>query len=159
MTPQTATTANPLSLQASKKANAAVRAAFQDEYHSAIMAVLPSILTQYVQDLQTTDDPEIRRKGLAYFSQVVGVEAEKKQDATTNRPVVTINIGRAAAPMTITAETAGVIQSFQSHAPSASAPTDESELLSLDSMLAEGVGPSALMRSHLYINDDITDVA
>ena len=147
-----------LDLQAVRKARTAARAAFQDDYHSAIMAVLPAILTQYVEDLQTTEDPEIRRKGLAYFSQVIGVDAEKKQDVATNRPVVTINIGRAAAPMTITAVTAEVIQSFQGEA-RIDEPTDEDDLLSLDSMLAGGAVPSTLMRSRLYINDDITDVA
>lgn len=150
----TAEVLNILDLQAARRARIAAREEFQDDYHGAIMAVLPDILTQYVQDLQTTQDPEIRRKGLAYFTQVVGVEAEKKPDVATNRPVVTINIGRAAAPMTITADTATVIESFQRERGGQDV-TDENELLSLDSLLAGGAAPSALMRSRLYVNHDL----
>ena len=65
-------------LRLAKRQGAFKRAEFQEEYHDAIRAVLPKMLTAYISDILTTDDPEVRRKGIAYFSQVIGVEAEKK---------------------------------------------------------------------------------
>lgn len=93
-----------INVRATKRSNALTRLAFQEQYHSTIMAVMPSILADYIQDLRTSTDLEDRRKGLVYLSQIVGVEVDKKQDVGSGRAVVTINFGGAGAPQQVTIE-------------------------------------------------------
>ena len=69
-----------------------LKAEFKEQYHDVIRGNMLALLGSYVQDLLTTEDPEVKRKGLAYFSNVVGVEAEKKSDPMANLPVFNITI-------------------------------------------------------------------
>lgn len=145
-------------LRLAKRQGAFKRAEFQEDYHDAIRAVLPKMLTAYISDILTTDDPEVRRKGIAYFSQVIGVEAEKKVEAGSTRAVVTINFGRHTplAPQQVVVVTETIVQDVidvRSRLDAEEAPGDE---------LADLLGvarPSELMRANQYINDEAMDDA
>ena len=145
-------------LRLAKRHGVVKRAEFQEDYHDAIRAVLPKMLTAYISDILTTNDPEVRRKGIAYFSQVIGVEAEKKVEAGSTRAVVTINFGRASplAPQQIVVVTETIVQDVidvRSRLDAEESPGDE-----LDDLL--GVArPSAMMRANQYINDEVVDDA
>jgi hypothetical protein len=80
------------------------KAEFKERYHDVIRGNMLALLEGYITDLMTTEDPEVRRKGLAYFSQVVGVEAEKKVDPMANLPVFNITINGGGVQLTATKE-------------------------------------------------------
>lgn len=140
-------------LRLAKRHGVVKRAEFQEDYHDAIRAVLPKMLTAYISDILTTDDPEVRRKGIAYFSQVIGVEADKKVEAGSTRAVVTINFGGPAPTLVQQVVVAEIIVQdvidVRSRLDAEGDPGDE-----LDDLL--GVArPSAMMRAHQYINDEM----
>lgn len=144
-------------LRLAKRQGAFKRAEFQEDYHDAIRAVLPKMLTAYISDILTTDDPEVRRKGIAYFSQVIGVEADKKVEAGSTRAVVTINFGGpASTPVQQVVVTEIIVQEV----------TDVRNLMDIEDApgdeLADLLGtsrPSALMRANQHINDEMLDDA
>lgn len=144
-------------LRLAKRHGVVKRAEFQEDYHDAIRAVLPKMLTAYISDILTTDDPEVRRKGIAYFSQVIGVEADKKVEAGSTRAVVTINFGGPAPTLVQQVVVAEIIVQdvidVRGRLDAEEAPGDE-----LDDLL--GVArPSALMQANRYINDEMLDDA
>ena len=100
----------------------------------------------------------MRRKWIAYFSQVIVVEAEKKVEAGSTRAVVTINFGRHTplAPQQVVVVTETIVQDVidvRSRLDAEEAPGDE---------LADLLGvarPSAQMQANQYINDEAVDDA
>lgn len=144
-------------LRLAKRHGVVKRAEFQEDYHDAIRAVLPKMLTAYILDILTTDDPEVRRKGIAYFGQVIGVEADKKVEAGSTRAVVTINFGGPAPTLVQQVVVAEIIVQdvidVRGRLDAEDASGDE-----LDDLL--GVArPSALMQANRYINDEMLDDA
>jgi len=123
---------------------AEIKAEFKENYHDAIRANMPPLLKDYLQILKTTDDPEIIRKGLVYFSQVVGVDAEKKVDPTSTLPTIHISIGRGAVPSTV--EVAGQV-------------IDVTDVVTLQRRqdAIDAFKPSQSMRDMAHINDTMFD--
>lgn len=147
MTPAVADKDTADKLRDHARSGAAKRTAFQNEYHDAIREVLPALLMDYITDLRTTEDPEVRRKGIAYFGQVIGIDAEKKQDAGSTRAVVTINFGGAAnQQVTITQDIVRDVMDVQ-----AKQVEDDEEAEATFNLPT----PSALMRSNLHVNDEV----
>lgn len=69
--------------------------AYREEVQDALRGPFFDVLEQYLIDLHTTDDPEIRRKGLEFFSKVLSLEPEKKANPYDTLPVIQVNIGPA----------------------------------------------------------------
>lgn len=82
---------------------------FKDLLHDAMRGPTLDILELYITDLMTTKDPEVRRKGLAYFTQVIGAEADKKTDPVSNLPSFNITINGGATQMQSITQDAMVI--------------------------------------------------
>lgn len=65
-------------------------AEFKKLLHAEMQTAALSLLPTYYNMLTFTEDPEVLRKGIQFFVQTVGGEAEKKQDPYGNLPVVNI---------------------------------------------------------------------
>lgn len=75
------------------KADITTLAEVRDLLHGEMLDAIGAILPSFVEDVLMSEDPDVKRKALAFFADATGLIADKKADPLSNLPVFNFNFG------------------------------------------------------------------